>query len=50
MSIVHACAQLHAVKCPGVGFMGVVKFKQISRGGANGRGQNLVKSQGQILV
>ena len=46
MSMVHACAQLHAVKCLGAGFMG----KQISRGVVNGRGQNLVKSQGQILV
>ena len=50
MSIVHACAQLHAVKCLGAGFMGVAKFKQISRGGVNGRDQNLVKSQGQILA
>ena len=50
MSIVPACAQLHAVKCLGAGFMGGAKFKQISRGGVNGRGQNLVKSQDQILV
>ena len=38
MSIVHAC------ECLGVGFVGVVKFKHISGGGVNGRGQNLVKS------
>ena len=41
MSIVLTCAQLHAVKCLGAGFIGVAKFKQLSRGGVNGRGQGL---------
>ena len=49
MSIVRACPQLYAVKCLGAGFVGVTKFRQISGGGVNGHGQNLVKSQGQIL-
>ena len=30
--------------------MGMAKFKHISGGRVNGRGQNLVKSQGQILA
>ena len=46
MPMVHTCAQLYTAICLWAGPVGVARFVEISRGGACGRGQVLIKSQG----
>ena len=50
MPMVHACAQLYVARRLWAGPVGVARFTKISRGGVCGRGQVLVKSQGQNLA
>ena len=50
MPTVHPCTQLYAARCLWAGLVGVARFIKISGGGVCGRGQVLVKSQGQNLA